>query len=68
MLEERLLLPEDLLPGLDEVARVVLHVHPIQMRMQTFLRDGGDDALDHNGNMPLQPAGTLAELVLLLGH
>ena len=60
MLEERLLLPEDLLPGLDKLARVVLHLDPIQMRLQTVLGNAGDDALDHNANMPLQPGGILA--------
>ena len=68
MLEERLLLPEDLPPGLEKVYRSLLHADPVQMRRQTLLGDGGDDALDHNGDLPLQPGGILAQLVLVLGH
>ena len=68
MLEERLLLPEDLPPGLEKVYRSLLHADPVQMHRQTLLGDGGDDALDHNGDMPLQPGGILAQLVLVLGH
>ena len=68
MFKKQLLLPEDGPLRFDEGDAIVLHGHPVQMSFQGTSVDGADDALDHNGNMMLQPSNVSAELVLILVH